>query len=63
MEANGQKECLKANKPCARCLFQTVERFIQFAHMSGLGRINKARGLSTIIYFREINVEKDVLDI
>jgi hypothetical protein len=31
--------------------------------MSGLGRINKARGLSTIIYFREIIVEKDVLDI
>jgi hypothetical protein len=50
-------------KPGARGLLKPVERFLETTNVRGIARIDEARRLLTIDFFREIPMEKGVFDV
>jgi hypothetical protein len=53
----------EAVKPCTRCLFKPIERFLQTANMSRMGGVKKARRLLTVDGLLKMTMKEGILDV
>jgi hypothetical protein len=53
----------EAVKPCTRCLFKPIERFLQTANMRRVGGVKKARRLLTVDGLLKMTMKEGILDV